>query len=92
MSCHFFYDVSRYNPYTEVITFFLIEGETMVMCNITSESLEWLESRFGLSGSQLEVAFAKHRERIENVVTRRHRPGSKAACVIVKGDFVEGRA
>ena len=87
MSFRFFYDVARYNPYTDVITFFLIDGETMVMCNITRDSLEGLENEAGLTGRQLETAFAKHRDRIERVVMERHRPGSRAACVLLKGDF-----
>ena len=89
MSIRFFYDVARYNPYTDVITFFLIEGDTMVMCNITRESLEWLENAVGLTGGQLEAAFAKHRDQIERAAMGHHRPGSQAACVLVKEDFAE---
>ena len=92
MSGRFFYDVARHNPYADGITFFLIEGETMVMCNITREALEWLESRAGLTSTQLEAAFAKHRVRIERAVMTRHRPGSPAACVLVKDDFAEESA
>jgi hypothetical protein len=92
MSCRFFYDTARYNPYTDVITFFLIDEETMVMCNITRESLEWLESGTGLTGTQLEAAFAKHRGRIERVVMGHHQPGSSVTCILVKDDFAEESA
>ena len=64
----------------------------MVMCNVTRAALEWLEDRVGLSSSQLQAAFTKHRNRIENVASRHHRPGSKAPCVLVKEDFADGQA
>ena len=89
MSGRFFYDAARYNPYTDVITFFLIDGETLVMCSVTRESLEWLESGVGLTCAQLEAAFAKHRGRIERAVMGRYRSASPEGCVLIKEDFAE---
>jgi hypothetical protein len=89
MPLQFSRDPARYNPYSDVITFFAMDAETMVMCNVSRESLEYLENGSCLTETQLIAAFMKHRDWIRRIVSEHHERRSSVAHALVKTDFVD---
>ena len=89
MALRFSGDGARYNPYTDVVTFFAMDGDTMVMCTVTRDSLESLENATGLTDWALVAAFAKHRARIERMVRERHGRRPQLVFALVAADFSE---
>jgi hypothetical protein len=80
---------ARYNPYTDVVTFFAVDGEVMVMCTVSRESIEYLEGTSGLTAFEILAGFAKHRSEIRQRAMLQHdaRP-SNVTCVLCKGHFI----
>jgi len=89
MRLQFSHDPARYNPYTDVITFFAMDAETMVMCNVSRESLEYLENGSCLTETQLIAAFMKHLDRIRHIVLEHHEQRPRVAHALIKTDFVD---
>jgi hypothetical protein len=89
MPLRFSDDPARYNPYTDVVTFFAMDGEIMVMCTISRESIEYLESTAGLTGVEILAGFARHRTKIRQRATVQHRVQERrVTCVLCKAHFV----
>jgi hypothetical protein len=80
-------DRGRYNPYTDVVTFFAMDGDLLVMCNVSRDSLEYLEGASDLTDRALLAAFARHRAEIRRVAMERHASRPRLACALVKAHF-----
>ena len=81
---------ARYNPYTDVVTFFAMDGEVMVMCNVSRELLEYLEHASLVKDREILAAFAKHYGEIQLCATQQHRAQHRrVACALSKVHFIE---
>ena len=93
MTLEFLHDKARYNPYTEVVTFFAKDAEVSIMFNITREALEYLEAASALTHRQLLAAFERHLDRILAVAFRLYEAGPRSegdvAYALRKIDFAE---
>ena len=69
MPLEFLRDQARYNPYSDVVTFFAKDDDTPVMFNVTREALEYLEAASPLTERQILDAFVRHLDRILEVAT-----------------------
>jgi len=77
MALEFLRDRARYNPYSDVVTFFAKDGEASVMFNITHEALEYLDAASLLTDQQLLAAFMRHLDRILHVAADLYAAGSR---------------
>jgi hypothetical protein len=78
MALEFLHDQARYNPYTDVVTFFAKDGEVSVMFNITREALEYLEAASPLTERQILAAFARHLDHILKVAAELFAAGPRS--------------
>ena len=69
MPLEFLRDQARYNPYSDLVTFFAKDDDTTVMFNVTREALEYLETGSPLTERQLLDAFVRHLDRVLEVAT-----------------------
>ena len=77
MALEFLHEQARYNPYTEVVTFFAEDDEVSIMFNVTREALEYLEAASPLTHRQLLAAFERHLDRILEVASELYAAGPR---------------
>ena len=88
MPLKFSNDPARYNPYTDVVTFFAMDGGVMIMCNVTRESLEYLQDLPRLPERELVAAFSRHRDQIQRLAAARYDMERQLLCALTKLDFL----
>ena len=89
MVLQFLADHGRYNPYTDVVTFFAMDADYMVMFNVSRQSLEYLEDAPILTEGQFVAVFSKHRERILTLATALYHQRPRPALSLTKANFTD---
>ena len=73
MALSFKPDRAVYDPSRGVMRFFATDGALLVNCGISKSALIVLDDGVAPGGAVLERIYERHRERIQEVASRKHR-------------------